>query len=154
MAFATLAKSADVPSSSSDAERLHKSLLSIGVDKEVAKKLTDSKSLDRIVVPIYWKEGLESRVHTFWLVKLPEFLKSFAKQFPDGQVRWDLDYEGAEPADDVAIRVRFDVQEDDQGDHWHPKQTLLDDEAYQKMLERSSYKGTKPVSAHLVVHGR
>ena len=140
-------------SSSPDVERLHKSLVSIGVDKEVAEKLTASKSLERIVVPIYWKEGLESRAHSFWLMKLPEFLKSFAKQFPDGEVRWDPHYEGAEPAEDVAIRVQFNVQEDDQGDHWRPKQTLLDDEAYQKMLERSSYKGTKPVSAHLVAHG-
>ncbi|MDA4112783.1 MAG: hypothetical protein OK474_01930 [Thaumarchaeota archaeon] len=149
-----MAKSKDGASSSPDVERLHKSLVSIGVDKEAAKKLTASKSLEHVVIPIYWKEGLESRAHSFWLMKLPEFLKSFTKQFPDGEVRWDPDYEGAEPAEDIAIRVQFNVQEDDQGDHWRPKQTLLDDEAYQKMLERSSYKGTKPVAAHLVVHGR
>jgi hypothetical protein len=149
-----LANSKDDAQSSADVERLHRSLTSIGADKASAKRLTASKSLERIVVPIYWKEGLESRAHPFWLVKLPEFLKSFAKEFPDGEARWDPDYEGAEPADDVAIRVHFNIQEDDQGNRWQPRPTLLEEEAYQKMLERSSYKGTKPVPAHLVVHGK
>ncbi len=137
-----------------DIKKLHGALISIGVDQESAEKLTASKSLDRIQVPIYWKEGLESRVNSLWLIKLPEFLRGFAKEFPDGEVRWDPDYESADPADDVAVLVRFNVQEDDQGNHWHPKPTLLEDEAYQRMIERASFKGAKPVPAHVVVHGK
>ncbi|MGA2664017.1 MAG: hypothetical protein ABSF83_03650 [Nitrososphaerales archaeon] len=136
-----------------EVKKLHKSLASIGVDKDTAQKLVASKSRQRIVVPIYWKEGLESRSNALWLTKLPEFLRSFTKEFPDGEVRWDPDYESSDPAEDVAIRVRFNVQEDDQGNRFHPKPTLLEEEAYQRMLERSSFKGTKPVPAHLVAHG-
>ena len=151
MAFAILAKREGV--ASAEAERLHKSLVSIGTDKESARKLTASKSLQRITVPVYWKEGLESRVNSLWLVKLPEFLRSFAKEFPDGEVRWDPDYEGSDPNEDVAIRVHFNVQEDDQGNRWQPKPTLLEEEAYQRMLDRSSYKGSRQVAAHLILHG-
>lgn len=141
-------------SSKEDIERLRKTLISIGVDKEAAKRLTASKDIERIRVPIYRKEGLASRSSPLWLIRLPEFLRSFAREFPDGEVRWDDDYEGADPAEDVAIRVRFNVQEDDQGGRFQPPPTLLEEEAYQRMLERSSYKGTNPVPAYLVVHGR
>ncbi len=138
--------------SAAEIERLHKSLISIGVDKDAAKRLAASRSLDNMVVSVYWKDGLEVRANSIWLVKLPEFLRGFAEEFPDGQVRWDPDYETANPAEDVAIRVRFNVQDDDQGGHFQPKPTLLEEEAYQRMLERSSYKGTKPVPAYIVVH--
>ena len=154
-AFATLAKSTDAAQpDGDDAKKLRRSLISIGVDKDIAQKLVASKSLERIVVPIYWKDGLESRSNALWLTRLPEFLRSFTKEFPDGEVRWDPDYESSDPAEDVAIRVRFNVQEDDQGNRFHPKPTLLEEEAYQRMLERSSFKGTKPVPAHVVVHGK
>jgi hypothetical protein len=149
-----LSKSKEAAPATVDAERLRKSLVSIGVEKDDAKKLTASKTLDRIVVPVYWKEGLDSRVNSIWLVKLPEFLRSFLREFPDGEVRWDPDYESDDPADDVAVRVRFNVQEDDQGNRWQPKPTLLEDEAYQRMLARAAYKGTRQVQAHQVVHGR
>ena len=150
-----MAKSRDnEPQATVDIGRIHKALTSIGVDQDAAKKLAATKTLDRVVVPVYWKEGLESRINSLGSIKLPEFLKSFAKEFPDGQVRWDSDYESDDPADDVAVLVRFNVQEDDQGNHWHPKPTLLEDEAYQRMIERSSFKGTKPVHAHQVVHGK
>jgi hypothetical protein len=150
-----LAKSRDnAPQTAVEIGKIHKALTSIGVDQDAAKRLTASKTLERVVVPIYWKEGLESRINSLWLIKLPEFLKSFAKEFPDGQVRWDSDYESDDPADDLAVLVRFNVQEDDQGNHWHPKPTLLEDEAYQRMIERSSFKGTKPVHAYQVVHGK
>jgi len=155
MAKASLAKSRDnAPQAAVGIEKIHRALTSIGVDQDAAERLTTSKTLERVVVPIYWKEGLESRINSLWLIKLSEFLKSFAKEFPDGQVRWDPDYESDDPADDVAVLVRFNVQEDDQGNHWHPKPTLLEDEAYQRMIERSSFKGTKPVHAHQVVHGK
>lgn len=154
LGFCDLAKSKEAVPAAPDADKLHKSLVSIGADKEAAKKLTASKYLDRILVPVYWKEGLESRANALWLIKLPEFLKSFAREFPDGEVRWDADYESVDPADDLAIRVRFNVQEDDQGSRWQPKPTLLEEEAYKRMLDRSSYKGTNPVPAHVVVHGK
>ncbi|MGD0636795.1 MAG: hypothetical protein ABSA72_01975 [Nitrososphaerales archaeon] len=150
-----MAKSRDsAPESPVDIVKIHKALTSIGVDQDAAKRLTASKTLERVVVPIYWKEGLESRINSLWLIRLPEFLRSFAKEFPDGQVRWDSDYESDDPSDDVAVLVRFNVQEDDQGNHWHPKPTLLEDEAYQRMIERASFKGSKPVHAHQVVHGK
>jgi len=149
-----LAKSKEAAPSKGDSRALYRSLTSIGVEKEAARKIMTSKSLDRILVPIYRREGLESRASRLWLVKLPEFLRSFAREFPDGEVRWDPDYESTDPADDVAIRVRFNVQEDDQGGRFQPKPTLLEEEAYQRMLERSSYRGTKPVPAYLVVHGK
>lgn len=137
-----------------DIEKLHKSLMSIGVDRDDAKKLVSSRSLESTVVTVYWKDGLATRVNSIWLQKLPEFLRSFTHEFPDGEVRWDPDYDSTNPAEDVAIRVRFNVQEDDQGAHFQPQPTLLEEEAYQRMLERSSYKGTKPVPAYVVLHGR
>jgi len=149
-----LERSNDAALSADDIDKLHKSLVSIGVDREAAKKLTSSKSLDRIVVPLYRKQGLASRSSTFWLIRLPEFLRSFSREFPDGEIRWDADYEGNGRADDVAIRVFFNVQEDDQGGRFQPEPTFLEEEAYQRMLEKSSYKGTKPVHAYAVVHGK
>ena len=144
----------DAALSEDDVERLHKSLISIGVDKEAAKRLVSSKSLGRIVVPLYRKSGLASRSSMLWLVKLPEFLRSFSREFPDGEVRWDGDYDGSGPADDVAIRVFFNVQEDDQGGRFQPESTPLEEEAYQRMLEKSSYRGTKPLHAYSVLHGK
>ena len=43
-----------------DIEKIHKALTSIGVDHDAAKRLTASKTLERVVVPVYWKEGLAS----------------------------------------------------------------------------------------------
>lgn len=153
MASVALSKTGE-GSSKEDIEALRKTLISIGVDKDAAKKLTTSKNLERIRVPIYRKEGLASRSSSLWLIKLPEFLRSFSREFPDGEVRWDADYDGADPAEDVAIRVFFNVQEDDQGGRFQPKPTPLEEEAYQKMLEKSSFKGAKPVPAYLVLHGK
>jgi hypothetical protein len=89
---------------------LRESLLSIGVDKESAQKLLASSALDRIVVPVYWKDGLVSQSHSLWLSKLPDFLRSFGKEFPDRQVRWDPEYYEQNiqgNSSDVAIRVYF-----------------------------------------------
>jgi hypothetical protein len=135
---------------------LRKSLLSIGVDKASVEKLIASNGLDRIIAPIYWKDGLVFHVSSLALSSLPGFLKSFEKEFPDGQVRWDRDYDETNPKDgtsDVAIRVTFSYQEDDQGDHWSPKPTLEEEESYQGMLKRHSYKGPNPVRAHAVLKG-
>ena len=138
------------------AEGLRKSLLSIGVDKKSAEKLLRSRALDRVVVPIYWKDGLELHPQTLWLSKLPNFLRSFEKEFPDGQVRWDPDYyeqnlEGN--SSDVAIRVYFNYQEDDQGDHWSPKPTAIEDKSYQRMQRRFAYAGPSAVQAHTILQG-
>jgi hypothetical protein len=145
------------PSDRRDVEGLRKSLLSIGVDKKSAGKLLGSAVLDRVVVPIYWKDGLELQAHSVWLSKLPSFLKSFEKEFPDGQVRWDSNfYEQKQEGNssDVAIRVFFNYQEDDDGDHWSPKPNEMEAESYQKMLRRFSYTGTKALQAHIVLHGK
>ncbi len=140
---------------SSGSDNLRKSLLSVGADKSSVEKLVSSKSLNDIVIPIYWKDGLVSSSRPFSLVKLPEFLKSFGKEFPDGQVRWDQDYESNNAASgDIALRVYFNYQEDDQGDHWSPPPTLLEEESYHRMLASGEFKGKKPVSASKVIHGR
>jgi hypothetical protein len=147
----------DLAEKRGDVDRLRKSLLSIGVDKEPAEKLLASRALDRIVVPIYWKDGLVSQSHPLSLSKLPSFLKSFQEEFPDGQVRWDPDYDEQNQqgkSSDVAIRVVFNYQEDDQGDHWSPKPTAIEEQSYQRMLKRFSYKGASPVQAHAVLHGK
>ena len=139
-----------------DAEQLRKSLLSIGVDKASAEKLLASTALDRIVVPIYWKDGLVFHVGSIALSKLPGFSKSFEKEFPEGQLRWDPDYDETNPRDgtsDVAIRINFSYQEDDQGDHWSPKPTPEEEERYQSMLRSHSYKGPNLVKAHAVLQG-
>ena len=147
----------DGPSERRDVEDLRKSLLSIGVDKKSAGKLLESAVVDRVVAPIYWKDGLEMQTHSVWLSKLPNFLKSFGKEFPEGQVRWDPNfYEQKQQgtASDVAIRVYFDYQEDDDGDHWSPKPNEMEAESYQKMLKRFSYTGTRALQAHTVLHGK
>jgi hypothetical protein len=136
-----------------DKEKLRKGLLSIGADKGSVESLIVSKSLSKVVIPIYWKDGIVKKVSSLYLPGLPDFLTSFEKEFPDGQIRWDPDYEGERPDDgDVAIRVYFDYQEDDQGDHWSPKPTEQEEESYYKRLRRLAYKGSDPVPAHRIVH--
>lgn len=140
-----------------DGATLRKSLLSIGVDEKSAEKLLSNRTLERIVVPAYWKDGLVLQAHTLWLSKLPNFLRSFEKEFPEGQVRWDPDYDEQTPQGEssrVAIRVYFDYQEDDQGDHWSPKPTVIEEQSYQKMLKRFSYRGSGPLQADAVLHSR
>lgn len=134
---------------------MRKALLSTGADKESVEKLVSSGAVDNVVIPIYWKDGLVSSVRPLWLVRLPEFLKSFEKEFPDGQVDWDKDYGTGGPGfEDVALRVYFNYQEDDQGDHWSPPPTLLEEESYYRMLARAAFKGKKSVSASKVIRGR
>jgi hypothetical protein len=140
-----------------DAAGLRESLLSIGVDGKSAEKLLSSRALERVVVPLYWKDGLTLQAHPLWLSKLPNFLRSFQKEFPEGQVRWDSDYDEQTPQGEssrVAIRVYFDYQEDDQGDHWSPKPTVIEEQSYQKMLKRFSYTGIGPLQADAVLRGR
>ena len=134
---------------------LRRSLLSIGADKESAEKLLSSGALGRLVIPLYWKDGLVSHPHPLLLSKLPSFLRSFEKEFPDGEVRWDPDYDENNQggSGEYAIRVFFNYQEDDQGDHWSPKPTAIEQQSYQKMLERSSYTGPRAVQASAVLRG-
>ena len=139
------------------AARLRKSLLSIGVDEKSAEKLLSSRALERVIVPVYWKDGLVSHAHPLRLSRLPSFLRSFAKQFPDGEARWDPDYAENNPQDgssEVAVRVLFNYQEDDQGDHWSPKPTAIEEQSYQRMMKRYSYAGAGAVQASAAIHGR
>lgn len=134
---------------------LKKALLSVGADGDSVDKLVSSTSLENAVIPMYWKDGLVSSVRPFWIVKLPEFLRSFQKEFPDGQVNWDKDYGTRGPGfDDIALRIYFNYQEDDQGDHWSPPPTLLEEESYYRMLARGTFKGKKSVSVGRIVHGK
>jgi hypothetical protein len=140
-----------------DPSALRKALLSVGVDEGSAEKLVRSRALKRIVVPAYWKDGLVFHVSSLWLQKLPSFSKSFGKVFPDGQLRWDPDYDEANPqqqTSDVAIHVFFNYQEDDQGDHWSPKPTSIEERSYQRMLKRFSFRGPSPAQAHDVLQGK
>ena len=139
------------------AARLRKSLLSIGVDEKSAEKLLSSRAVERLVVPVYWKDGLVSHAHLLRLSKLPGFLGSFEKEFPDGQARWDSDYAENNPQDSssqVAIRIFFNYQEDDQGDHWSPRPTVIEDQSYQRMLKRYSYAGAGAVQASAAIQGK
>ncbi|MDA4131916.1 MAG: hypothetical protein OK454_02145 [Thaumarchaeota archaeon] len=150
------AKSAGSGGKKEDAAGLRKSLLSTGVDEKSAEKLLSSRSLERVVVPVYWKDGLTLQAHPLWLSKLPNFLKSFQKEFPEGQVRWDPDYDEQTPQGEssrVAIRVYFDYQEDDQGHHWSPKPTEMEEQSYQRMLKRFSYVGKGALQASAILHG-
>ena len=141
--------------SKEDTERLRKSLLSIGVDKSSVEELISSRELSRAIVPIYWKDGIVLKANSFWLPTLPEFLKDFTREFPDGQVRWDTDYHGEKPGDgDLAISVVFNYQGDDQGDHWSPKPDTPEEESYYRMIKRSTFKGDKAVPATRIIHGR
>ncbi|MGH9920966.1 MAG: hypothetical protein ACRD6W_19120 [Nitrososphaerales archaeon] len=139
------------------AAKLRKSLISIGVDEKSAEKLLSSRALERVVVPVYWKDGLVSHAHLLRLSKIASFLGSFEKVFPDGEVRWDPDYDENNPQDDtsqVAVRVFFNYQEDDDGDHWSPKPTAIEDQSYQRMLKRCSFAGAGAVQASAVIHGK
>jgi hypothetical protein len=150
------AKPAGSEGEKEDATGLRKSLLSIGIDEKSAEKLLSSRALDRVVVPVYWKDGLVLQAHPLSLSKLPNFLRSFQKEFPEGQVRWDPDYDEQTPQGEssrVAIRVYFDYQEDDQGHHWSPKPTELEEQTYQKMLKRFSYAGTGALQASAIIYG-
>ncbi|MDA4116747.1 MAG: hypothetical protein OK455_00185 [Thaumarchaeota archaeon] len=142
-------------SASDDSEQLRNALLSIGAGKKSVDILLKSKGLDKVIIPIYWRDGLVVKAHdSFLLQKLPDLLKSFGKEFPDGEIRWDPDYDeenNAGAKSDVAIRVYFNYQEDDQGDHWSPKPTPMEDENYQRMVKRYSYSGQKPVPAQAVL---
>jgi hypothetical protein len=143
-----------IDEASSSSAALRKALLSVGADKDSVDSLLSSKSLEDVVIPIFWKDGLVSSVRPLWLVKLPEFLRGFKEEFPDGQVNWDDEYGNSGPgADDVALRVYFNYQEDDQGDHWSPPPTLLEEESYYRMLARAAFKGKKQVSASRVLRG-
>ena len=140
---------------STDIAALKKALLSVGADRDSVEKLVSSSSLENVVIPIYWKDGLVSSVRPFWLVKLPEFLRGFREEFPDGQINWDKDYGTGGPGfDDIALRVYFNYQEDDQGDHWSPPPTLLEEESYYRMLAKGAFKGKKSISAGRLVHGK
>ena len=143
--------------SAGSGEGLRKALLSIGVDEKSAAKLLASRDLERVVIPIYWKDGLVYHSQPFSLAKLPDLLRSFEKEFPDGQVRWDPDYDEHNIKDntsEVGIRVVFNYQEGDQGDHFSPKPTEIEEESYQSMVRRHSYKGTDSVPAQKVLHGK
>jgi hypothetical protein len=149
-----LPKSSAAPKKEGD-ERLRKALLSIGVDKKSAETFLKSKALDRIVVPIYWKDGLVCKEQSVALAMVPDFLRSFAKEFTDGEIRWDASYDEESPdgaKSDVAIKVCFSYSEDDDGDHWSPKPTEEELASYQKMVKASSYSGTKKVAAQSVLH--
>lgn len=136
-------------------DNLGKALASIGVDKESVGLLTSSKSLGRIVVPVYWKDGLVIHAHRIALTGVPGFLRGFREVFPDGLVRWDPDYESDDAsAGDAAIRIYFSYQEDDQGDHWTPPPTLLEEESYDKMLAKAALKERQPVVASKVLHAK
>lgn len=139
------------------AARVRKSLLSIGVDDESVGKILSSRALGRLVVPVFWKDGLVSHAHLLQLTKLTGFLGSFEREFPDGQARWDPDYEENNPQDSssrVAVRIFFNYQEDDQGDHWSPRPTVIEEQSYQRMLKRYSYAGAGAVQASAAIYGK
>jgi hypothetical protein len=88
------------------------------------------------------------------LARLPEFLEWFEKEFPNGVVSWDPDYEGGEPGmHKFALRVDFNVQEDDQEAHFKVEPTPLELESYHSKLSTLSYKGNDAIKANELIYG-
>ena len=116
-------------------EKLGAVLKSVGVDKDTISKLLSSHRLESITIPLYARGAVNDEFNDLWLVKLPEFVKWFEKEFPDGLLRWDPEFE--DPTTGKArpvLRVNFNYQEDDWGDHFSYRPTPLEDEAYHKKL--------------------
>ncbi len=135
--------------------RLKGALRSIGVETASLQRLLSSSRLRRVVIPIYTKSGLTPDSHVFWLINLPKFLGWLQDAFPNGEVRWDSDYEGGEPGTHrFAIRVRLNLQEDDQGARRSIRPSGLEEEKYHQVLDKLSYKGGDAVQAHEILHAR
>jgi hypothetical protein len=115
--------------------KLREALKSVGVDKDTISRLLSSRRLGRITVPLFARGTVNDEFNDLWLVRLPEFLRWFEKEFPDGLLRWDPEFE--DPTTGKArpvLRVNFNYQEDDWGDHFSYRPTSLEEEAYHKKL--------------------
>ncbi len=133
--------------------KLRDALRSIGVETASIQKLLSSSRLRRAIVPIYTKSGLTPDSHGFWLIKLPKFLEWLEDEFPNGEVRWDSDYEGGQlGTHQFAIRVTFNLQEDDQGARRSIRPTGLEEEKYHQVLDKLSYKGRDAIQVHEILH--
>ncbi len=129
---------------------IRKALYSIGVDKRVADRLISHKNLERITVPIYSKPGTTDS-HDFEIARLPDFLRWFEDEFPSGKARWDPDYESEAGEHFSAIRVIFNLQEDDQDARVKVEPTILEEEAYRRKIKEYSYKKADEVKAHTII---
>ncbi len=133
--------------------KLRGALGSIGVETASVQKLLSSSRLRRAVVPIYTKSGLTPDSHGFWLIQLPKFLEWLQDEFPNGEVRWDSDFEGGQPGTHLfAIHVTFNLQEDDQGARRSIRPTGLEEEKYHQVLDKLSYKGRDAIQVHEILH--
>jgi len=135
--------------------KLRAALVSVGADKETISKLLSSSMLGSVVVPLYARGTVTDEFNDLWLIKLPEFVRWFTEEFPDGRVRWDSEFEDTSTGKSrPVIRVNFNYQEGDQGDHWSYRPTVLEEESYHKKLDELKYKNGKKVEVRSVIQGK
>jgi hypothetical protein len=130
-------------------------MVSIGTDKETTSKLLASAKLGNVVVPLYARGTVTDEFNDLLLIRLPEFVRWFNKEFPDGLVRWDSEYEDTSTGKSrPVVRVSFNYQEDDQGDHWSYRPTALEEESYHKKLHELRLRDGKKIEVRTIIFGR
>ena len=132
--------------------KLSAALVSVGVDKETISKLLSSSKLGSVVVPLHARGTVTDEFNDLWLIKLPEFVRWFMKEFPDGRMRWDSEFEDTSTGKSrPVIRINFNYQEDDQGDHWSYRPTVLEEESYHKKLDELRFRDGKKVEVRSII---
>lgn len=82
-------------------------------------------------------------------------MRWFNKEFPDGLVRWDSELEVTSTGKSrPVVRVSFNYQEDDQGDHWSYRPTALEEESYHKKLHELRLKDGKKIEVRSIIFGK
>jgi hypothetical protein len=148
-------KSPEQGDSGRSKDKLRTALNTAGAEKWIIDELLKSPKLEKVTIPIYSRAGINPDLHDFSLVRLPDFLEWFEREFPNGVLSWDPDYEGGERGSHkFALKVAFNVQEDDQEAHFMVEPTPLEVESYHNRLSSLSYKGKDAVKANDLVYGR
>lgn len=136
-------------------EALKTALTSVGMDGRTISKLLSSAKLGSMVVPLLARGTAADESNELWVVKLPQFVRWFNKEFPDGLLRWDPEFEDTTTGmSHPVIRVSFNYQEDDQGDHWLYRPTTLEDESYHRKLRELKAGDGEKIDVRSVLRGR
>ncbi len=136
-------------------EALKTTLISVGIDGRTISKLLSSPKLGSIVVPLFARGTAVDESNDLWVIKLPQFVRWFNKEFPDGLLRWEPEFEDTSTGmSHPVIRVSFNYQEDDQGDHWLYRPTTLEEESYHRKLRELKVGDGEKVDARSILRGR
>ncbi len=136
-------------------EALKTALTSVGMDGPTISKLLSSAKLGSIVVPLLARGTAVDESNDLWVVKLPQFVRWFDKEFPDGLLRWDPEFEDTTTGmSHPVIRVSFNYQEDDQGDHWLYRPTTLEEESYHRKLRELRVSNGEKFDVRSLLRGR